>query len=195
MNAIEPRFVALLLLLGWMAIGSESAVGQCDSPVTVANTSTTLGAGLRAGQSFVAAESGELQSVMLGVCEAVDAQLVIRQEGSGDGAATWNDGGLLGTSWAVLGDLGPSWRRLGPSWRRLGGVLGGLGAILMIPRAVSRRVRRMRVGLSKGRYLPFLSLRFEHAHGTLAHRPGAGGLPTPAAITASPLSLGNMAPF
>ena len=101
MNAIEPRCVALFLLLGWMAVGSDSAVGQCDSPVTVANTSTTLGAGLRTGQSFVAAESGELQSVMLGVCKAVDSQLVIRQEGSGDGATTWNDGSLLGTSQVV----------------------------------------------------------------------------------------------
>ena len=36
----------------------------------------------------------------------------------------------LEPSWAVLGDLGPSWDDLGPSWGRLGASCGVLGALL-----------------------------------------------------------------
>ena len=42
------------------------------------------------------------------------------------------------------------------------------------------------MGQSKGQSRPFLSLYFEHATGTLPRPAGAGGLPTPAAITAGP---------
>ena len=94
--------------------------------------------------------------------------------------------GVLGPSWAILGDLGPSWRHLGPSWRRLGGVLGRKP--IEIRRGWWRcwRSWRMRVGLSKGRSRPFLSTRLDHALAPCLPA-GAGGLPTPAAITAGPL--------
>lgn len=67
---------------------------------TIANTSASLDAGLRTGQSFLATDSGELQSVTLIICQSSDAQLSIRQVGSDSGSA-WNDGSLLGTSQEV----------------------------------------------------------------------------------------------
>ena len=44
-------------------------------------------------------------------------------------------------------------------------------------------------GAVKGRYLPFLAFHLEHAPGALLKLAGAGGLPTPAAITAGPFGF------
>ena len=100
--------------------------------------------------------------------------------------------GVLDASWKRLGAswarLGASWGQLGASWRRLGGVLEASWAILeaswrhlglskgvleaswaekaaILAASIENGagVRRMRVGLSKGRYLPFMSFNPEHA--------------------------------
>ena len=92
----HPIRTALILMLLWV-VALGDAWGQCGAPSTVANTSTEWGAGLRTGQSFVATDSGEFLTVMLSVCDAADAQLVLRSAGSGSGE-NWNDGHVLGTS-------------------------------------------------------------------------------------------------
>ena len=64
--------------------------------------------------------------------------------------------------------------------------MGRLGNVLGAFARVERGVRRMRVGLSKAKFGQIL-LRVLNTPKAALARPGASGLPTPAAITAGPL--------
>ena len=84
-------FAVLVLFLPLLGLG------QCEAPMGIDNLGSKSNVGFLIGQSFVAEGTGEISTITLGVCDGVDAQIVVREYSSSD----WNAGNVLETSQLV----------------------------------------------------------------------------------------------
>ncbi|MDE0979919.1 MAG: hypothetical protein OSA78_07985, partial [Flavobacteriales bacterium] len=84
-------FAVLVLFLPLLGLG------QCEAPMGIDNLGSKGNVGFLIGQSFVADGTGEISTITLGVCDGVDAQIVVREYSSSD----WNAGNVLETSQLV----------------------------------------------------------------------------------------------
>ncbi len=88
------------LLIACLVLPIGSVVAQCPNVAVLDAYESPCGSGLNNGQSFTAAETGSLDTVIIARCTASDARLVLRAfNGTG---SDWDEGSIIGEADAVL---------------------------------------------------------------------------------------------
>ena len=88
------------LLIACLVLPIAGMVAQCPNSVVLDAYESPCGSGLNNGQSFTAAETGSLDTVIIARCTASDARLVLRAfNGTG---SDWDEGSIIGEADAVL---------------------------------------------------------------------------------------------
>ena len=88
------------LLIACLVLPIAGMVAQCPNSVVLDAYESPCGSGLNNGQSFTAAETGSLDTVIIARCTASDARLVLRAfYGTG---SDWDEGSIIGEADAVL---------------------------------------------------------------------------------------------